>query len=122
MPVSQTHLVVDDTHAARVMLSKLLLKLGHQVFEAHSGQEALQKVDTIKPDVVISDIGMPEMDGYALAKALRQTEVCHSTLLVALTGYGQDVDRRRALESGFNCHLVKPVTYSVLEKTLSSAT
>ncbi len=112
-------LIVDDTRAARTMLARLLLKLGHEVFECESGQDALMKIDSICPDVVISDIGMPGMDGYELAKALRTHRCCKSTYMVALTGYGQESDRVRAIESGFDCHLVKPVSYAVLQRTLS---
>ncbi len=119
---AQRILVVDDTRAARVMLAKLLRKLGHEVFEADSGVTALNQVDLIRPDVVISDIGMPGMDGYELAKKIRMRPTGENSMLIAITGYGQDADRERAIAAGFDAHLVKPVSYALLQRTLSRQT
>ena len=116
---SKRVLIVDDTRAARRMLGQLLVKLGHEVFEAESGLEAIQQVEAVQPDVVISDIGMPGMDGYELARRVRSLKCIHSPYLVALTGYGQDSDRSQAIAAGFDCHLIKPVSYSMLQRTLS---
>ncbi len=73
-----------------------------------------------RPDVVISDIAMPNMDGYELAARLRQMPAMEGVVLVALTGYGQDTDRRRARESGFDFHLVKPASLETLQELLAS--
>ena len=113
-------LVVDDTQAAVYILGRLLEALGQQVRTANSGAAALENVQQEKPDVVISDIAMPNMDGYELAQRLRQLPSMESVVLVALTGYGQDNDRRRALESGFDYHLVKPASIESLQELLAS--
>ncbi len=111
-------LVVDDTRAARVMLSKLLRKLGHEVVEAENARTALAHLETDPLEMVFSDIGMPEMDGYALAKEIRKSNKTSELVLVALTGYGQDSDKAKALNAGFNFHLVKPVSYAMLQSIL----
>ena len=113
-------LVVDDTHAAVYMLGKLLEVLGQEVYTANSAHSALETAAAKRPEVVISDIAMPNMDGYELAHRLRQLPDMQDAVLVALTGYGQDADRHRALESGFDQHLVKPVGLEALQKLLAS--
>ena len=111
-------LVVDDTRAAAYTLSKLLESLGQQVSTAHDGVSALDFVRNQRPDVVISDIAMPDMSGYELARSLRQHPSLDSVILVALTGYGQDADTQRAREAGFDYHLVKPMTMDALHHLL----
>ncbi len=113
-------LVVDDTHAAVFILGRLLEALGQHVRTAGSGAAALEIVQHERPDVVISDIAMPNMDGYELAARLRQMPAMDGVVLVALTGYGQDTDRRRARESGFDFHLVKPAGLEALQELLAS--
>jgi PAS domain S-box-containing protein len=112
-------LVVDDAQAAAFTLAKLLEKLGHETFAAGDADEALQLARRHRPDVVISDIGMPEIDGYQLAGMLRREPGLERTLLVALSGYGQESDRRRALDAGFDRHLVKPVSLQALRNLLA---
>lgn len=113
-------LVVDDAQAAAFTLSKLLEKLGHTVVTATDGAAALQTVLNEHPDVVISDIGMPTMDGYQLARIVRSNPALADTVLVALSGYGQESDRRQAMEAGFDRHLVKPVSVAALRDVLAS--
>jgi CheY-like chemotaxis protein len=113
-------LLVDDTHAAAYMLGKLLEMMGHQVRVALGGEEALELLAQEMPEVVISDIGMPKMDGYELAKRIRALPGGAHVTLVALTGFGQDTDKTRAFEAGFNRHLVKPVGFETLESLLKS--
>ena len=113
-------LVVDDTRVAVYTLGKLLEALGQEVLLAYDAETALQTAQVSQPDLVISDIGMPGMDGYELARQLRRLPELSSAVLVALTGYGQDSDRRRALESGFDAHLVKPVSVQDLQHLLES--
>lgn len=112
-------LVVDDTPAALYMVAKLLEKLGQTVFTAGSAAEALERVVESQPDIVISDIGMPLMDGYQFAEALRKQPGLQQPWLVALTGYGQESDRIKATSAGFNQHLVKPVSLKALIEVLT---
>ena len=108
-------LVVEDMRALRIIMSRLLTKLGHEVEFAEDGTFALQKLDTFRPDVVFSDIAMPGMTGYELARRIRQRADCSGICLVALTGFGQSADRDKALEAGFDEHMVKPVDIDLLQ-------
>jgi PAS domain S-box-containing protein len=101
-------LVVDDNHDAADSLVMLLRLKGHEVRVAYSGMAVLEMTKTYTPDVVFLDIGMPRMDGYEVARRLRQTPGLEKTVLAALTGWGQQEDRRRTAEAGFDHHLVKP--------------
>jgi PAS domain S-box-containing protein len=112
-------LVVDDTHAAVHMLGKLLEVLGQEVHTTNDPAAALEIAINEEPDVVISDIGMPGMDGYELASSLRRLPLKSRPLLVALSGYGQPRDRARARDAGFDRHLVKPVGLDALYELLA---
>jgi CheY-like chemotaxis protein len=112
-------LVVDDGEDAAKMAALLLRASGHDIRIAHAGHAALEIAADFKPQVVLLDIGLPEMDGYEVARRLRQLPQTKNTLLVAVTGYGQDSDRRRSKEAGFDHHLLKPVQYNKLSKLLS---
>ncbi|MEX2307506.1 MAG: PAS domain S-box protein [Pirellulales bacterium] len=113
-------LVVDDMNAAAFVLSSLLTKLGHHVETARHAAAALEAVDQQRPDIVFSDIGMPDIDGYELARRLRQMPELAGVVLVALTGYGQERDRQKTVEAGFDYHLVKPVSLDALQDLLAS--
>jgi CheY-like chemotaxis protein len=113
-------LVVDDTRASAYVLGKLLEKLGQQVRTAHDAASALESAQREPPDVVISDIAMPNMDGYELARRLRKEPGLEGTVLVALTGYGQDRDKQEAQQAGFDHHLVKPVSVDALYELLTA--
>jgi PAS domain S-box-containing protein len=102
-------LVVDDNVDTARGVSKLLKLLGHDVQTAYVGPSAIKLAHTYKPEVILLDIGLPGMDGYAVVKQLRNEECCRDALIVAVSGYGQDEDRRRSREAGFDQHLVKPV-------------
>ncbi len=112
-------LVVDDNTDAADSLGLLLELLGQKVRVAHDGPTALLIAQAFRPEVVFLDIGMPGMDGYEVARRLRRQPECKSSLLVALTGWGQDADRRRSAEAGFDHHLVKPAEPALLEKLLA---
>ncbi|WP_238397628.1 hybrid sensor histidine kinase/response regulator [Anatilimnocola aggregata] len=113
-------LVIDDTRAAVYTMGRLLETMGQHVRTASSGKEALLHVEREPFDVIISDIGMPEMDGYELAAKLRKhPKACH-VVLVALTGYGQDSDKLQAREAGFDYHLVKPASFDALRDLLAA--
>ncbi|HJL15441.1 MAG TPA: ATP-binding protein [Sandaracinaceae bacterium LLY-WYZ-13_1] len=110
-------LVVDDNEDAAEMLARMIERLGHVPRTAFSGVDALELVRHERPDVVLLDLGMPDMDGFELAEALQRREP--SMPLVAVTGYGQQRDRARTTEAGFFAHLVKPVRGVDLEGVLS---
>lgn len=113
-------LVVDDNVAAAKMLSKLIQKLGkHDVVAAHDGRSALESAGAYRPDVILLDIGLPRMDGYEVARRLRQRPEFERTLIVALTGYGAEEDRRRSLQAGCDDHLVKPPGIETLRQVLA---
>ena len=107
-PSGHRLLVVDDNRDAADSLAMLLELQGHEVRVAHSGPAALEMTKGYAPDVVFLDIGMPGMDGYEVARRLRQQPGLETVVLAALTGWGQQEDRRRTAEAGFNHHLVKP--------------
>jgi len=113
-------LVVDDTRAAVYMLGKLLETMGQKVTTASDGPAALEIIRNEQPEIVISDIGMPLMDGYELARRIRLEAGGEGPVLVALTGYGQDSDRQRAKAAGFDHHLTKPVSLDDLHELFSS--
>jgi CheY-like chemotaxis protein len=114
-------LVVDDNRAAADMLSLAMTMLGNEVRMASDGQEAIEVAAKFRPDVVLMDIGMPRMNGYEAARYIRQQPWGEKLMLVALTGWGQDEDKRRTIEAGFDHHLVKPAEPSELQKLLATA-
>ena len=99
----------------------LLRMLGHEVATANDGENALGVAEQFRPDVAILDIGLPKVNGYDLAKQIREKPWGRDIVLVALTGWGQEEHRRRSAESGFNHHLTKPVELEVLQEILSTA-
>ena len=112
--------IVEDNADAREMLRFALELAGHDVHEAHDGPSGLEAVLRLRPDVALIDIGLPEFDGYQVARMIR-TQAGTSIHLVALTGYGQPDDRRQALEAGFDAHLVKPVEPGTLQAAVEAA-
>lgn len=114
-------LVVDDNVDAAHMLKSLLNLSGHEVSVAFSAEECLANVATLAPDACILDIGLPNMDGYELARRLRADSATRSLYLIALTGYGQHSDRQKALSAGFDDHMTKPAEVKILEEALARA-
>ncbi len=112
--------VVDDNQDGADTLSTLLQIMGHQVHVAYDGADGIMLVRQALPDVAFLDIGMPQMDGYEVARALRSDASNAQTLLVALTGWGTDEDRARAIDAGFDFHLTKPVGPAEVEDLLAS--
>ena len=112
-------LIIEDNEAGALSMQMLLTQLGHVVEVAHNGIEGLAAAARFKPEVVLCDIGLPGLDGYQIAQQLRQREAGGKTFLIALSGYGQDEDKRRALAAGFNLHFVKPLKINLLEKQLA---
>jgi DNA-binding response OmpR family regulator len=107
-------LIVEDNVDSAHILKTLLEYHGYQVSVAYNGPAGVSAAKSERPDVVLCDIGLPGMDGYAVAGELRQSPETVSAHLIAVTGYGRDSDKRKALESGFDMHLVKPVNTQVL--------
>jgi len=114
-------LLVEDNEDARTMLAELLRLGGHEVTEAGSGRAGLEQLRHRPPALALVDIGLPDMTGYEVARAARATPDGRDVFLVALTGYGQAEDRRRALEAGFDDHVVKPVDEKQLLRLLAHA-
>jgi CheY-like chemotaxis protein len=113
-------LVVDDNVDSTRSLALLLELSGHQVRTAHDGPTALEAARGFRPTVALLDIGLPGMNGYELAKKMREKPVHKNVMLVAVTGYGQNADRQRSKEAGFDYHLVKPVNFGELEQLLAT--
>ena len=113
-------LVVDDNRDVTESLALLLESEGHQVLTAYDGISALETARIKRPDIILMDIGLPGLDGYAVAQALRQNHEQEKTMLIALTGYGQPDDRKKSIASGFDEHLVKPIDIEKLRKLLAS--
>lgn len=112
-------LVVDDNADAAEMLSMLLEASGHQMLVEHEAQGALARASIELPDVCLLDIGLPDMDGYELARRLRARPGTANAVLIAVTGYGQENDKQNSLAAGFNHHLTKPVDIERLTSLLS---
>jgi CheY-like chemotaxis protein len=116
-PPGSRILVVDDSVDSAETLGELLKIWGHEVHLAHDGPGAVAAAREYKPEVILLDIGLPGMDGFAVASALRK-EGTGGRLLVALTGYGEQQDKDRAQKAGFDHHLVKPIDPDTLQKLL----
>jgi CheY-like chemotaxis protein len=113
-------LVVDDNRDAADSLGLLLRRAGADVEVAHDGRQALSSVERFRPSVVLLDIGMPGMDGYEVARRIREQPSLSDVMLIALTGWGQDDDRRRSMSAGFDHHLTKPAEMDTLRALLAS--
>jgi len=113
-------MIVDDNRDSADTLAALLDAWGHEVRTSYDGPSAITAVAEFQPNVVLLDIGLPKMNGYEVAAQLRKLAKGRSLILVAFTGYGQDEDRRRVREAGFDYHLIKPLEPAALEKILDS--
>jgi len=107
-------LIADDNRDAADSLSMLLQIAGHAVTVAYDGRQALESIETTRPEVALLDVGMPELDGYEVARRVRLDARIRNTLLIAVTGWGQASDKERALEAGFDVHFTKPVEPTAL--------
>ena len=115
-------LVVDDNQDSAESLTILLSLAGHETHTAYDGLEAMEAAEAFKPDVILLDIGLPKLNGYEVARKIREKPWGQTMVLVALTGWGQEEDRRRSREAGFNHHLTKPVDPPELTRLLLSQT
>jgi two-component system CheB/CheR fusion protein len=112
-------LIVDDNKDAAEMLTMVLRLSGHDVHMVHDGEAAVREAAAIQPNVILLDIGLPKLNGYEAAKQIRAQQGDRKLVIVALTGWGQDADRRRSADSGFDAHWVKPVDDQKLERFLA---
>ena len=119
--LSRRVLVVDDDHGCARSLVRLLQLDGHVTFVAHDGAEALEAAERHRPDLVFLDINMPVMDGYETCRQLRQRSYGKNMIILALTAWGRDSDRRRTREAGFDGHFVKPASYGAIAAVLDCA-
>jgi CheY-like chemotaxis protein len=113
-------LIVEDDVDAAEALATLLQLFGHIADVAHDGSAALAALDRVRPDVMLVDIGLPDIDGFEVARRARLLPAGEKTLLVALSGYGQDSDKQRAREAGFDHHLTKPIEIDALRVVVGS--
>jgi len=113
-------LLVEDNRDGADSLALLLKLMGHQVSIAYNGTEALELAGTISPHAVLLDIGLPGMSGYDVAQRLRRLPGYESTVLIAMTGYGQEEDKQRSREAGIDHHLIKPLDLATLKGVLET--
>jgi CheY-like chemotaxis protein len=116
---SRRVLVVEDNPDGLETLVALLEMLGHEVAGAADGRQAVQRAAEFRPQVVLLDLGLPLMDGFEVARTLRQDPRFEDVFIAALTGWGADGDRRRTADAGFDAHLTKPVDLPALEAVLA---
>jgi CheY-like chemotaxis protein len=112
-------LVIEDNRSASRTMNLYLTRQGHTVEIAHTGREGVEVARRFQPDVVLCDIGLPEFDGYKVARQLRTERELNRVYLIGISGYGQEHDKERAWQAGFNAYLVKPVAMSELETLLA---
>lgn len=117
--VSYRILVVDDNRDAAMTLAMLLKMTGHETQMAFDGLEAFAAAQTFRPDLILLDIGLPQLNGYEVCRRIREQSWGRYIVVIALTGWGQEEDRRKSAEAGFNGHLVKPVDHAALRKLVS---
>ena len=112
-------LIVDDNQDSADSLAILLKLTGHEIHIAHDGLEAVEEAATFQPHTILLDIGLPRLNGYEAARRIREQPRHEGVTLVALTGWGQEEDRRRSEEAGFDGHMIKPVDFAALTKLLA---
>jgi CheY-like chemotaxis protein len=113
-------LIVDDNQDGADSLAMLLEEVGHETHQAHDGIEAIGAAERVHPDAVLLDIGLPKLNGYEVCRRIREQPWGQGLTIVALTGWGQEEDRQRSQEAGFDTHLVKPVDLDALMRLLAS--
>lgn len=120
-PLARRVLVVDDNRDAATSLAMLLELAGAQTEIAHDGVSAIEAAAAFRPDAVLLDIGLPGLDGYEVARRLRDDPAGKHMMLVAITGWGESEDRERSARAGFDAHMVKPVDHAALMRLLADA-
>jgi CheY-like chemotaxis protein len=112
--------VIEDHVDTADLMREVLASAGHDVTTAYTGADGIAAVRRVSPDVVLCDVGLPDMDGYAVARALRADAVTAGARLIALTGFDGDEERKRARDAGFDRHVAKPIDPLALEELLVS--
>ena len=120
-PPARRILIVDDNADAADSLAVLLRMMGNEVYTAHDGLEAVGAAAAFQPDVVLLDIGLPKLSGYEVARRIREQARGSDVVLIAVTGWGQEDDRRRSREAGFDHHMTKPVEFGALQRLLAES-
>ena len=111
--------MVDDNRDAATSMAMMLKLMGNEVRTAHDGVEAVEAAEAFRPQAILMDVGMPKLNGYDATQRIREQPWGRGIIIIALTGWGQDVDRARSKEAGCDGHLVKPVNPPDLEKLLA---
>jgi two-component system CheB/CheR fusion protein len=112
--------IVDDDVDTTNTLTMLLQMKGYEVIRCYAGADAIEKACSFHVEVVILDLAMPEVDGYEVARQLRQSDACKDTLLIAVTGYADEEHHQRAMQVGFDHYFIKPVDFAVLHDVLEA--
>ena len=112
----QRILVVDDNRDSADSLVTAFAVLGHEAVAVYGGREALERIASAQPSLIVLDLSMPEMDGYTLARAIRALPAYAAVPIVALSGFGSDADRAKSREAGFDRHMLKPFDLADLER------
>jgi PAS domain S-box-containing protein len=120
IPSTQRILVVDDNEDSAESVAVLLRTMGNEVHTAHDGLEAVGVTAALQPDVILMDIGLPKLSGFEAASRIREQPGGSDIVLIALTGWGQEEDRRRSKEAGFDHHMTKPIDFTVLQELLAA--
>lgn len=113
-------LIVDDNVDSADSLTAVVRMFGHDAETAYDGLAAVEKAIELVPDLILMDISLPKLSGYEAAARIRTSPACAHTVLVALTGWGRDEDKREALEAGFTHHFIKPVDFPALKRLLAA--
>ncbi|HEX9808087.1 MAG TPA: response regulator, partial [Alphaproteobacteria bacterium] len=119
-PARHRVLVVDDNVDSADSLATLMHLSGHETRIAYDGEDALAAAEEFRPEVILLDIGLPKVHGFGVCRGVREKPWGEDIVIVALTGWGQDEDRQRSQEAGFDRHIVKPVDYQALTELLDS--
>ena len=112
-------LIVDDNRDSADSLAMMLKVMGNETYTAYDGEEAVAAADKFRPEVILLDIGLPRLNGYEACRRIRTQENGKRVIIIAQTGWGQDTDRQRTHDSGFNHHMVKPVNSTALISLLA---
>ena len=115
-------LIVEDNDDGRIMMEAMLTLEGHEVRTAATGERAVSSVMEWQPDIALVDIGLPDIDGYEVARRLRALALSNPPKLIAISGFGQQSDLHRAYEAGFDLHLTKPVSPRFLQDVMGAIT
>jgi CheY-like chemotaxis protein len=111
--------VADDNKDAAESMGMLLRLMGNEVRTVYDGEKAVAEAEEFRPDMVVLDIGMPKLDGYAVARMIREQPWSSGMVLVALTGWGQEEDKRKAADAGFDRHFTKPIDPAELQRLVT---